>query len=95
MCHHQSATLEEAVVLMESYASAEAGAYLIPSPWKGHAGNNHRGRAQASTQEGDETEKHGWLEGRKSERFETARHEWQKERWEFFFLFPWQNLGTR
>lgn len=34
MCH-QPATLEEAVVLMEAYASVAARAYLIPKVWKG------------------------------------------------------------
>lgn len=31
---HQPATLEEAVMLMEAYTSAEAGMYLIPRHWK-------------------------------------------------------------
>lgn len=38
MCH-QPAKLEEVVVLMEVYASAEMGIYLIPKAWKGQTGS--------------------------------------------------------
>lgn len=40
MCH-QSASLEEAVVLMEAYASVEVGAYLFPKTWKGQREEGH------------------------------------------------------
>lgn len=41
-CHQQD-TLEEVVILMEAYALAEVGAYLIPKVWKGQAGRNTGG----------------------------------------------------
>lgn len=46
--------LEEAEVLMEAYASAEAGAYLISKAWKGQAGKNSMGWADPNYQQGDE-----------------------------------------
>lgn len=42
MCH-QPATLEEFIVLMEPYASAEADVYVIPNSWKRQTKMNSQG----------------------------------------------------
>lgn len=42
---HQPATLKELVVLMEVYASAEAGVYLNPKAWKGRMDHKPQGQA--------------------------------------------------
>lgn len=77
--------LEKAVVLMETYASAEVGACLIPKAWKGQIDHKHQGQADQSPCQGGEQQgrlkqgpRHG-SEGWRKPRRESRRHE-QRER---------------
>lgn len=84
MCH-QSATLEEAIVSMVEYASAEAEAYLIPKVRKGQVEKRRAGQGEQGVHWGGERmgkptqESHDremWIAEQEQELGQTIPHPW-------------------